>query len=51
MQGIPIYTLVDLLESEIKGNFYHAELQSVNKSENTLWEVDKILRNRQRNNV
>ena len=50
MQGIPIYTLVDLLESEIKGNFYHAELQSVNKSENTLWEVDKILRNRQRNN-
>ena len=49
MQGIPIYTLVDLLESEIKVNFYHAELQSVNKSENTLWEVEKILRKRKRN--
>ena len=50
MQGIPIYKLVDLLESEIKGNFYQAELPSVNKSENTLWEVEKILRKRKRNN-
>jgi hypothetical protein len=28
MQGIPMYKLVDMLESEIKGNFYQAELQA-----------------------
>lgn len=50
MQGIPMYKLVDLLESDIKGNFYQAELQAVNKSEDTLWEVEKILRKRRKNN-
>jgi hypothetical protein len=39
-----MYKLVDLLESDIKGNFYQAELQAVNKSEDTLWEVEKIIR-------
>jgi len=50
MQGISMYKLVDLLESEIKGNFYQAELQAVDKSEDTLWEVEKIIRKRRRNN-
>ena len=50
IQGIPMYKLVDLLESDIKGNFYQAELQAVNKSEDTLWEVEKIIRKRRRNN-
>lgn len=50
MQGISMYKLVDLLESDIKGNFYQAELTAVNKSEDTLWEVEKILRKRKRNN-
>jgi hypothetical protein len=44
MQGIPMYKLVDMLESEIKGNFYQPELQAVDKSEDTLWEVEKIVR-------
>ena len=50
MQGNSMYTLVDLLESEINGNFYQAELQAVDKSEDTLWEVEKIIRKRRRNN-
>jgi hypothetical protein len=50
MQGNSIYTLVDLLESEIKDNFYKAELQAVDKSEDALWEVEKIIRKRRRNN-
>jgi hypothetical protein len=50
MQGIPMYKLVDMLESEIKGNFYQAELQAVDKSEDTLWEVEKIIRKRRRDN-
>ena len=50
MQGIPMYKLVDLLESDIKGNFYQAELQAVDKLEDALWEVEKIIRKRRRNN-
>jgi hypothetical protein len=50
MQGIPMYKLVDMLESEIKGNFYQPELQAVDKSEDTLWEVEKIIRKQRRNN-
>jgi len=50
MQGIPMYKLIDMLESEIKGNFYQAELQAVDKSEDTLWNVEKIIRKRSWNN-
>ena len=50
MQDIPMYNLVDLLENDIKGNFYQAELQTVDKSEDTLWNVEKIIRKRRRNN-
>ena len=49
MQGIPMYKLVDMLVSEIKGNFYQVELQAVDESEDTLWEVEKIIRKRRRN--
>jgi hypothetical protein len=50
MQGIPIYKLVDLLDNDIKSNFYQAELQAVYKSEDTLWNVEKIIRKRRQNN-
>jgi hypothetical protein len=50
MQDIPMYNLVDLLENDIKGNFYQAELQTVDKSEDTLWNVEKIIRKRRQNN-
>jgi hypothetical protein len=49
MQGTPMYKLVDMLVSEIKGNFYQVELQAVDESEDTLWEVEKIIRKRRRN--
>ena len=50
MQGTPMYKLVDMLVSEIKGNFYQVELQAVDESEDTLWEVEKIIRKRRRDN-
>ena len=50
MQDIPMYNLVNLLENDIKVNFYQAELQAVYKSEDTLWNVEKIIRKRRRNN-
>jgi hypothetical protein len=46
MQDIPMYNLVNLLENDIKGNFYQAELQTVDKSE----DVEKIIRKRRQNN-
>ena len=45
-----MHKLVDLLESDIESNCYQAELQAVNKSEDTLREVEKIIRKRRRNN-
>jgi hypothetical protein len=45
-----MYNLVNLLENDIKVNFYQAELQAVYKSEDTRWNVEKIIRKRRRNN-
>lgn len=45
-----MYKLVDLLEDQIKGYFYQSELQVVNKKENTLWSIEKIIRKRRRKN-
>ena len=49
MQGIPLYKLVDLMEDRIRGNFYQSELQPVNKSEDALWEIEKIVKKRNKN--
>ena len=48
-QGIPMYSLKDLNGEDIKGLFYNAELQKVNKDENSLWLVEKIIKRRRRN--
>jgi hypothetical protein len=45
-QNIPMYKLKDLNEEELMGSFYQAELQKVEKPEDTIWEVEKILRKR-----
>jgi hypothetical protein len=45
-QGIPNYTVIDLLGSPIIGSFYGEEVQKVGKDENALWVVEKILRKR-----
>ncbi|MCG8031750.1 MAG: hypothetical protein JAZ03_06205 [Candidatus Thiodiazotropha taylori] len=47
-QGIPMYKLNDLKGETIHGLFYTAELQRVNKDENSLWFIQRILKKRKR---
>ena len=49
-QGIPMYKLNDLKGDIIHGLFYTAELQKVNKDENSLWFIERILKTRKRKN-
>ncbi|CAG2242138.1 unnamed protein product [Mytilus edulis] len=49
MQGLQMYKLADLLEQRILGNFYFSKVQPVNKSEDALWEIEKIIKKRKRN--
>lgn len=46
LQGIPLYKLQDLAKQPIKGNFYQSELQKVDKNENSMWHIEKIIRKR-----
>ncbi|XP_052768010.1 uncharacterized protein LOC128230882 [Mya arenaria] len=48
-QAIPMYKLKDLKGDRIQGLFYTAELQKVNKDENSLWFIESILKKRKRN--
>ncbi|KAK3086722.1 hypothetical protein FSP39_022498 [Pinctada imbricata] len=43
-QGIPIYKLLDMMDEPILGSFYANELQKVTKDENTVWRIEKILK-------
>ena len=45
-EGIPVYKLKDWNGEEIKGTFYQLELQKVNKSNNSLWKIEKVLKKR-----
>ena len=47
-QGIPMYKLQDLKNEKIKGMFYTNELQEVDKDENGLWFIEKIIKKRTR---
>ena len=47
-QGIAMYTLKDFLGELIKGNFYESELQRVQKNEETLWHIEKVISKRKR---
>lgn len=49
LEGIPMYKLKDLALELISGNFYQAELLPVNKNEETLWHIEKILKRRVKN--
>ena len=44
-----MYKLKDLHDDEIKGLFYTSELKKVNKDENSLWFIEKILKRRKIN--
>lgn len=46
--GVPMYSLRDLNNENILGLFYNSELQKVEKDENSLWFIDKILKTRKR---
>jgi len=48
-QGIPMYTLADMKGENIPALFYTSELQKVNKDENSLWFIERILKKRIRN--
>ena len=49
-QGIPMNKLNDLKAEIIHGLLYTAELQKVNKDENSLWFIERILKTRKRKN-
>ena len=44
-----MYKLLDLKGDSIKGLFYTVELQKVNKDENSLWFIERIIKRRKRN--
>ena len=48
-QRIPMYRLNDLKNESMKGLFYSNELQKVDKDENGLWFIEKILRRQRKN--
>lgn len=49
MQGLSLYRLSDLLNFKIDGSFYQSELQTVNKNDDAVWEIEKVLRKRKHN--
>lgn len=51
-QNINLYKLSDINGDEtIKGDFYESELQRVDKDENSLWVIEKIIKRRKRRGV
>ena len=48
-QGIPMYRLKDLKDEDVKGLFYTSALQKVDKDENSLWFIGRVLKRRKRN--
>lgn len=44
--GLTFYKLKDFAGKELSGSFYPAELQIVNTSNNSLWEIEKIIKRR-----
>ena len=47
-QGHPVYTLEDYGGEEITGTFYQDELQKIIVSENAVYRIEKVIRNRKR---
>ncbi|KAJ8300421.1 hypothetical protein KUTeg_021940 [Tegillarca granosa] len=43
-QGINMYKVKDFLDTKLSGNFYSSELQLVKKDENSIWDIEKILK-------
>lgn len=47
-QGIDVYSLKDFADEPFSGTFSAQELQKVNKKEDKVWKVDKILKQQKR---
>lgn len=45
-QGIPVYKLIDFSNEAIVGTFYKQELQKVDKNQDALWIIEKVIRKR-----
>lgn len=45
-----MYKLCDLNDQKLTGSSYQPELQKVEKPEDTIWEIEKILRKKRRQN-
>lgn len=48
LQGIPLYKVKDFNDELIEGDFYESDLQKVDKDEDSLWLVEKIIKRRRR---
>ena len=46
--GIPMYKLKDYSNETVEGNFYQNELQKVNKDDDQLFKVEKVLKERKK---
>lgn len=45
-QGIPLYKLQDLKGENVEGYFYNSELLAIDKDEESLWFIEKVLKKR-----
>ena len=43
LQGIPMYKVRDFNEELIEGDFYENDIQKIDKSEDSLWLIEKII--------
>lgn len=50
-QKIPMYQLEDCQNHRLEGNFYNFEIQKVEKTDETIYRIDKILKHRVRKGV
>lgn len=51
IQGIPFYKVKDFNQEAIEGDFYENDLQKVDKNEESLWMIEKIIQKRKRKGV
>lgn len=51
LQGIPMYKVKDFNHDIIEGDFYENDLQLVNKDEDSLWMVEKVIKKGRKNGV
>lgn len=51
IQNIPQYKIRDMKNELIKGNFHESELLKIEKDQDALWLVEKVLRKRKRNGL